>query len=140
MRSRHWKFHLASGLMLLTLAGCQMYYPYGAAGYPGIYTAPPAGIMTPQGIYPPASVPTQPGAQIDSSLVPPNAEPGQAWRRSPQVITPQTDPGDAPTFESGQGGAAGSRGSSSVPAPDFLDTPGFEKSGKVKDVSSPFNE
>jgi hypothetical protein len=139
MRSRHWKFHLAGGLMLLTLAGCQMYYPYGAAGYPGIYTAPPAGMMTPQGIYPPTGVPTQPGTQIDSSQVPLNAGPDQAWRRPTQFIPPQTDLGDAPSYESGQGGAAGSQGSNSVPDVDFLDPPRFDKSGKVKDVSSPFN-
>jgi len=138
MRSRHWKFYLAGGLMLLTLAGCQMYYPYGAAGYPGIYTAPPAGMMTPRGIYPPAGAPIQPGTQIDSPQVPLNAGPGQAWHRPPQFITPQTDPGDAPSFESGQEGVEGSQGSNSVPDADFLDTPGFGKSGKVKDVSSPF--
>lgn len=92
-----WTPRLVVGLVLLTGAGCYSYYPYGS-GYPGPYTVPPAGTVTPGAVIPGTVYP-----QAPTSVYPPGTSYAPGAMIAPPAGTSssaQAYSGSAPGYES----------------------------------------
>lgn len=90
MHWMHVSLRLTCGSVLLAAVGCYSYSPYGSAGYPGMYSAPPGGAPPYQG----GAAPYQGGAQLG----PPTSFPSQS-----QAV-PEYD-SQAQTFDDGSQGS-----------------------------------